>query len=474
MIKKNWPFVFTLIVFVVDWLLFNTAFVLAAYWRFQNLAVLKNYIPIIIAANILFFPLAIGLGVYRGLFQSSLANQKQPLKKFTIFLSLVFMSYLFLVKGSHYSRGLILIFLVSQYALLDIGRSILFRINKYLIKKGFGSKKTIIVGTDTSTLVFYEHLKHLFGDYYKVKGFVNNGHPERELSELKPYIIGNQREFDQVVLREKPEQVFIVSDSMSLSKYEKIIQISEKYNFKLKMVSPFVKDLMHQVKVRDVTGVPLTTNNKRRRYLKFRKVAKRIFDLTVVSLLAIPLLPIGTVIAISIKLTSKGPVFFKQERALYKNGPTFKFLKFRTMYENADEIKEKLLEKNESNGALFKMKKDPRVTPIGRFLRKYSLDEIPQFINVLKGEMSLVGPRPLPIKDFDLIKNGKMNYDWYKKRGEAKPGITGLWQISGRSDLTFEEMCMLDLYYIENHSIFFDMEIIFDTIPVILTGKGAY
>ena len=167
-------------------------------------------------------------------------------------------------------------------------------------------------------------------------------------------------------------------------------------------------------------------------------------------------------------------MFFKQKRASYKGGPTFDFYKFRTMYVNAEQIKEKLLQQNESNGALFKIKKDPRVTPIGRFLRKYSLDEIPQFINVLKGEMSIVGPRPLPVKDFDLIKNGKINYDWYTKRGLAKPGITGLWQISGRSDLSFEEMCLLDLYYIENQSIFFDLEIMFETIPVILTGRGAY
>jgi lipopolysaccharide/colanic/teichoic acid biosynthesis glycosyltransferase len=120
------------------------------------------------------------------------------------------------------------------------------------------------------------------------------------------------------------------------------------------------------------------------------------------------------------------------------------------------------------------MKNDPRVTPVGRWLRKYSLDEIPQFINVLKGDMSIVGPRPLPIFDFDKVKNGKVSYDWYKKRGAIKPGITGLWQISGRSTLSFEEMCFLDLYYIENQSIFFDIEIMFETVPAIFASNGAY
>jgi lipopolysaccharide/colanic/teichoic acid biosynthesis glycosyltransferase len=187
------------------------------------------------------------------------------------------------------------------------------------------------------------------------------------------------------------------------------------------------------------------------------------------------LLPLVFIIAILIKLTSKGPVFFKQKRALYQGGVEFDFYKFRSMYRDADSLKEELFIENEANGALFKMKKDPRITPFGRIIRKLSLDELPQFINVLKGEMAIVGPRPLPVKDFTKIyKEEGINFDWYKQRGEVKPGITGLWQISGRSDLPFEEMLYLDLYYVEHHSVFFDLEILFETIPTVLFGKGAY
>ena len=144
------------------------------------------------------------------------------------------------------------------------------------------------------------------------------------------------------------------------------------------------------------------------------------------------------------------------------------------MYRNADQIKQELMAKNESNGALFKIKKDPRITFFGRVIRKLSLDEVPQFLNVLKGEMSIVGPRPLPVKDFEIMKDVGMSIDWHKQRGNVKPGITGLWQISGRSNLSFEEMLLLDLYYIEHQSIFFDLEILFETIPTVFLGKGAY
>jgi lipopolysaccharide/colanic/teichoic acid biosynthesis glycosyltransferase len=137
-------------------------------------------------------------------------------------------------------------------------------------------------------------------------------------------------------------------------------------------------------------------------------------------------------------------------------------------------MKESLFEMNESEGALFKIKNDPRITKVGKIIRKFSIDELPQFINVLKGEMSIVGPRPLPVEDLEKVEETKEFWKSIKDREKVKPGITGLWQISGRSKVGFRDMIWLDLYYVENQSLLFDLEIIFATIPVVLFGKGAY
>lgn len=473
MIKRNWRYIYTFLIVFVDIALINISFLIALRLRFPELQEVILYWKPWLFVNVIFFPLSMALGVYRGIFKSTLENQKQHLKKFTYYLALFTMSYLFLIKGHQFSRGVVLIFLMVQYFALEIAHSVMSRLNLMLFKRGFGNNHVLIVGTDASALQFSEHLNELYGDFYRIKGFIANGKPHHA-PEIAPHIVGKYEDVQELIPRHGIDQVFIVSDSMLEKKYDPIRNACEHHGVTVKMVSPYIRKLMQQIKVKDVTGVPLTTDTRRYRVMSWQARLKRGFDLLTVGLAGILLLPAGLTIALMIKLTSKGPVFFKQKRALYKGGPEFWFYKFRTMYENADEMKQQFWEQNESNGALFKMKDDPRVTPVGRFLRKYSLDEIPQFLNVLKGDMSIVGPRPLPISDFEKLENGKVNYDWYTKRGNTKPGITGLWQISGRSDLSFEEMCLLDLYYIENQSIFFDMEIMFETIPVAFMGKGAY
>lgn len=473
MLKRNWRFIYTLLVIFTDFVLLNISFRLALYLRFPELGNIFQYWQPWMFVNIIYFPLAMGLGVYRGIFNSTLENQKKHFKKLTYYMGLLTMSYLFLIKGHEFSRGVVIIFLMTQYIVLEFAHTLLDHLNRRLLKKGMGNKNVIIVGTDSSALRFSEMLSDTYGEFYNMQGFIANGTPHRH-PEIEPYIVGKYDDVNYVINKKAIEQVFIVSDSMLQKKYEPIRQVCEKNQVTVKMVSPDIKKLMRQIKVKDVTGVPLTTDKRRRRVNTWQARLKRVFDLFVLAMLSIVLIPIGAIIATLIKFTSKGPVFFKQKRALYKGGPVFWFYKFRTMYENADEMKAEIWDNNETNGALFKMKDDPRVTPLGKWLRKYSLDEIPQFINVLKGEMSIVGPRPLPVNDFSKIKNGKVNYDWYAKRGDTKPGITGLWQISGRSNLSFEEMCLLDLYYIENQSIFFDVEIMFETIPVAFLGKGAY
>jgi exopolysaccharide biosynthesis polyprenyl glycosylphosphotransferase len=206
---------------------------------------------------------------------------------------------------------------------------------------------------------------------------------------------------------------------------------------------------------------------------------KRVIDIVISIAVLVISLPFSIAIALIIKITSKGPVLFKQER-IGKDGNPFIFLKLRTMRTGASDERHRQFCRDFIKGSIsagdpggdkevtYKIVDDPRITGIGRFLRKSSLDELPQFINILKGDMTLVGPRP------SLKYEYKYYNDWHKRRVLVKPGLTGLWQVSGRSNVSFQEMINLDLYYIENWSIILDIKIILRTIPVVLFGKGAY
>jgi exopolysaccharide biosynthesis polyprenyl glycosylphosphotransferase len=194
---------------------------------------------------------------------------------------------------------------------------------------------------------------------------------------------------------------------------------------------------------------------------------KRGFDIGVSVLVAVLLLPLWLLIGLAVKLDSRGPVFFL-DRRIGVGEREFGMLKFRTMVAEAPALQPGLEGANEAEGALFKIRDDPRVTRVGRVLRRFSLDEIPQIVNVLRGEMSLVGPRPLPLRDYALLE------DWHRARYAVLPGMTGLWQISGRSGLTFDDLVRLDFAYLENWSIWLDITIIARTIPAVLRGRGAY
>jgi lipopolysaccharide/colanic/teichoic acid biosynthesis glycosyltransferase len=178
-------------------------------------------------------------------------------------------------------------------------------------------------------------------------------------------------------------------------------------------------------------------------------------------------LPVWLLVALLVKCTSRGPVFYADPR-VGLGEREFRMLKFRTMVVDADRQQELLERANEATGALFKIREDPRVTRVGGVLRRLSLDEIPNVVNVLRGEMSLVGPRPLPLRDYERLE------PWHRRRYNVLPGITGLWQVAGRSDLTFDDLVRLDFYYLENWSIWLDISILFRTPAAILSRRGAY
>jgi exopolysaccharide biosynthesis polyprenyl glycosylphosphotransferase len=232
------------------------------------------------------------------------------------------------------------------------------------------------------------------------------------------------------------------------------------------VVAPAVADVAGpRISVRPVAGLPLLHVDQPE-FAGGRRVAKSVLDRIVACGLLVGLLPVLLLAALAIRLTSAGPVLFRQTR-IGRGGQEFRVVKFRTMHRGAEHRLAELAGSNETDGLLFKIHDDPRVTPVGRFLRRTSLDELPQLLNVLRGDMSLVGPRPLPVKDADFTGD-------VRRRLLVRPGITGLWQVTGRSRLSWEDSVRLDLYYVENWSISLDLAILLRTVAAVVRGTGAY
>ena len=219
--------------------------------------------------------------------------------------------------------------------------------------------------------------------------------------------------------------------------------------------------------VDELQGVPVMTIQSGPQD-SWQLVAKRLIDLLGSAALLIALAPLLALVAILIRFDSPGPVFFTQER-VGLNKRRFRILKFRTMTDGSDQQQDSLEHLNEAEGPVFKIRNDPRVTRLGRLLRRFSIDEFPQLINVLKGDMSLVGPRPLPIRDVSRI-----DHQWHKRRFSIKPGITCLWQVNGRSNIGFNDWVRMDLDYIDKWSLALDLLILVKTIPAVFRGPGAY
>jgi len=257
--------------------------------------------------------------------------------------------------------------------------------------------------------------------------------------------------------------------SMSIAEIMRVLEMSDGLDVSAKVWSGKMNVLITRAKlpidvIHDVPLVHFDMPRKPRIYT----VGKRIISVTLAVAGLVVLSPLLLLIASVIRLTSAGPALFVQDRIGVNRIP-FKMFKFRTMHHLADEFQAQVEEFNESGGGLFKIRKDPRVTVVGRFLRRFSLDELPQLLNVIRGDMNLVGPRPLPKRDFE-------NYyeDWHYSRHNSLPGLTCIWQVSGRSDVDFHNMCILDIYYLRNQRFMLDLKILLRTLVVVVFAKGAY
>jgi exopolysaccharide biosynthesis polyprenyl glycosylphosphotransferase len=278
--------------------------------------------------------------------------------------------------------------------------------------------------------------------------------------------LGTLEELAAVIGAHRIDEVIIADPDFPQQKAVELVDVCHNLGVRVRIAPSTMELLVHRAEFVPGEAVPLF-ELKPPVFEGFDYALKRTFDIVGSSMLLLMMSPMLVAAAIAVRFSSRGPIVYRSMRPGI-GGKPFACLKFRTMYRDADQRQADLESLNEATGALFKMRDDPRMTPVGRLLRKYSIDELPQLFNVLRGEMSLVGPRPLPERDFARLE------EWHKKRYLVTPGITGLWQVSGRSELDFDDLVRLDFLYLERWSVFLDLSILVKTVPAVFTRKGAF
>ncbi|MFO7537511.1 MAG: sugar transferase [Chloroflexota bacterium] len=298
-------------------------------------------------------------------------------------------------------------------------------------------------------------------------GYLDDGSEENNIGSGRVPHLGSFSELAAVLKRYSDlHTVFIALPGEMHQHILDLLRHCQQHGVRAQVVPDLLQLSLNRVEFNNMAGVPMLSI-RHISLSRFSLLLKRLLDLTIVTLGGIPALLVTGLIAIAIKLDSPGPIIYSGMR-VGPNGKLFRMYKFRSMIEDADAQKGQLAHLNEADGPIFKIKDDPRLTRVGRFIRRTSLDELPQLYNVLLGNMSLVGPRPPLPEEVASYK------PWHRQRLAVIGGITGLWQVSGRSDLTFDELCLLDIYYIENWSLMMDIRILLQTVPHSLFGRGAY
>ena len=358
-----------------------------------------------------------------------------------------------------YATALIIVFLV-------LARLLRRTVLRYLRSYGVGVDRVLIVGSDEVGLTVMRNLMAQPELGYQVEGFLDDD-PERGSTNIGRFqALGSTANLPAILARGQIDEVIIALPWQRRGQILSLVTQCTRAGVRPRVVPDLFQMSLSMVKIRDLAGIPMLTPNEAM-LSPWARLWKRGADVIGSALGLIVLSPLLLLIAIAIRLDSRGPVIFTQPR-VGRDGRLFRVYKFRTMVQHADQIKDDLRHLNEAQGPMFKIRKDPRITRVGRFLRRASLDELPQFWNTLRGDMSLVGPRPA------LPDEVAQYADWHRKRLATAPGITGLWQVSGRSDLPFDEMVLLDIYYIENWSPLLDVSILLRTVPQLFAGSGAY
>jgi exopolysaccharide biosynthesis polyprenyl glycosylphosphotransferase len=438
----------------------------------SRLYALEEYLPLLPFSLVIWGALLLSSGRYRSHRTVPLLDEAWAIIRVCVSGGIIFTLALYLSRwderllgDDRISRFWALLFVVFACLFLLTEKLALRLTSRYVRSHGFNYRTVLIVGTGPTALRIAESVQgHRFWGF-RILGFIRNGHPPEEPWPSRYPVLGDTADIPRIVESSVVDDVIFAVHRRELDRLEDLFLSLQEQGIRTRFAMDLFPHTRARVELEELDGMPLlsfaTTPTS-----QLKLMLKRTLDVAVASLLLLIALPIVGMIALLIKLTSGGNVLFRQTRCGL-NGRFFTLYKFRTMVEDAEERRRELMHLNEMNGPVFKLRSDPRVTAFGRFLRRFSLDELPQLWNVVRGDMSLVGPRP-PIPE-EVAKYQR----WQRRRLAMKPGLTCLWQVSGRNDLDFDRWMQLDLEYIDSWSPTLDFKILLKTIPAVLSGKGA-
>ncbi|HUH80517.1 MAG TPA: sugar transferase [Solirubrobacteraceae bacterium] len=375
------------------------------------------------------------------------------------FVALIFA----VVNGEHFSSYyLFWSSLLFAIVYVSAARAAYDRVTSEVLKAAGHQRRAVLVGRGRQIAEVAEALHSGSHMPTEVVGFLS----PRPLPANGLRSLGSLAELEQVLDQTKVDEVIIADSDFPKDDAVELVDRCHQRGVTVRLAPSTMEILIHRAEFVPGQSLPLFELGPPV-FEGIDFALKRTFDIVGSTLLLLLLSPLLLAITVAVRVTSRGPVLYRSRRRGIGQRP-FACLKFRTMQLDADQRQGDLEELNEASGALFKIREDPRLTPVGGFLRRFSLDELPQLVNVLRGDMSLVGPRPLPERDYEMLE------EWHRKRYLVLPGITGLWQVSGRSELDFDDLVNLDFVYLERWSLALDLTILLKTVPALLTRRGAY
>jgi exopolysaccharide biosynthesis polyprenyl glycosylphosphotransferase len=462
---------------LVDAMLAFAAYGLAYYVRYElqflrpvferNVVPFDPYVPYIIIYIIWLFINYRGAGLYKNVRGRPWMEEVYIILNGATNATVVTMAVSFFLQPIAFSRLMLIYAAGTTVVLLALSRIVLRMMRAYLRNRGVGVQRVLIVGVgETGQAVLRVMIARRELGYTPV-GYLDDN-PDRgaiNLGRVKG--LGAVENLSAVI---RAERVDLVVITLGWERHKDIVQLardSRTAGADVRVVPDFFQLKTKQVQIENLDGIPLLGVGGTASFYSTNRLFKRTIDITLIVIASPILLSLFLLIALAIQLEGAGAIFYYQRR-VGENGREFDMIKFRSMIPGAEKYRQELVEQHHLDPRHPKIPDDPRITRVGKFLRRTSLDELPNLLNVIRGHMSLVGPRPPTPDEVELYE------PWHMQRLQIMPGITGLWQISGRSDVPFEEMCLLDIYYIENWSLKLDIQILMMTLPRVLLRHGAY